>query len=147
MIGGFCRGAFTFFVRGRAAIASLGALDEAERPRRLDEARHAAKALNKQALVWTAPLAAIVSAFVANGAGNPVRAEQSLRRAIDLAKAADMAIHAAAAQLQLGGLIGGDDGGVMAAEAADTMRSRGVRAPERYAGMLVPGPWSATRPP
>jgi hypothetical protein len=50
-----------------------------------------------------------------------------------------MALHAAAARHELGLLIGGEEGGALVREAEETMKTRGVVVPSRYAAMLVPG--------
>ncbi len=132
---------FTHYVRGAAAIASLPGLPVGERARRLAEGKRAARRLDRESMAWTAPLAAIVAGSLAQACGNTARAEQSLRRAVALAKTAEMALYAAAAGHQLGSLLGGEDGDAMRNDAAETMRTCGVRVPERYAQMLVPGQW------
>ena len=52
-----------------------------------------------------------------------------------------MNLHAAAARHRLGLLLGGNQGAAMVDEAEEAMKARGVRVPERYAQMLVPGTW------
>jgi hypothetical protein len=52
-----------------------------------------------------------------------------------------MAVYAAAARHQLGVLQGGDEGARLVQDAEDTMLARGIRAPARFAAMLVPGRW------
>jgi hypothetical protein len=82
-----------------------------------------------------------VSACVANAEGDRRGAEGALRSAIELAKIAEMSLHAEAARRQLETLLGGEQGARIVSEAAEAMKARGVRVPERYAQMLVPGPW------
>jgi eukaryotic-like serine/threonine-protein kinase len=131
----------THFVRGRAAIASLAALPDAARGRRLKEAKRLRRLLERERLPWPVALGAILSACVANVEGDRRRAEGALRSAIELATIAEMFLHAEAARHQLGTLLGGQQGATMVSEAAEAMKARGVRVPERYAQMLVPGPW------
>jgi hypothetical protein len=133
--------AMTHFVRGRSAIASLQSLPEGERGARLMEARRSQERLAKEAMPWTAPLAAILQACLANVAGDASGAEGALRKVIELSEAAEMSLHTAAARFRLGGLIGGDQGRAMIQEAEVAMKTQGVRLPERYAQMLVPGHW------
>nr|UXE45507.1 serine/threonine-protein kinase PknD [uncultured bacterium] len=133
--------AMTDFVRGRSAIASLQSLPEGERGARLMEARRSQERLGKEAMPWTAPLAAILQACLANVAGDVSGAEGELRRAIELSEAAEMSLHAAAARLRLGGLVAGDQGRTMIQEAEVAMKTQGVRIPERYTQMLLPGYW------
>jgi hypothetical protein len=132
----------TLFLRGRCAIASLDA-DPALRTARLREARKLVRKLERERMQWTAPLAAILSAGIASAEGNPYGAAASLRTAIELADAADMAGHANAARHQLGLLLGGDMGADLVEKARDAMAAQGVRAPARFASMLVPGRWAA----
>jgi hypothetical protein len=129
------------FLRGRCAIASLDA-DPALRAARLREAREMVRKLERERMKWTAPLAAIVSAGIASAEGNPSGAAACLRTAIELADAADMAGHANAARHQLGLLLGGDEGRDLEDKAQDALKAQGVRAPARFASMLVPGRWA-----
>jgi hypothetical protein len=131
----------THYVRGRAAIASLPALPERERAARLAEADRAAQRLERESMPWTAPLAALLMGSVAQARGQISKADQFLRRAIELASAAEMPLHAAAARHQLGSMLGGDPGETIRTEAEDAFRSCGVRVPAAYAQMLVPGRW------
>jgi hypothetical protein len=78
---------------------------------------------------------------VANVEGDVSGAEGALRRAIELAESAEMSLHAAAARFRLGALVGGDQGRAMIQQAEVTMKTQGVRIPERYAQMLTPGLW------
>ncbi|HEX4446241.1 MAG TPA: AAA family ATPase, partial [Polyangiaceae bacterium] len=137
---------FTHFVRGRAAIASLESMPREARRQRLEEARRAHKALAKEGMPWTLPLAEIVKACIARADGDATEAEAALRRAITLAERAEMPVHANAARRQLGVLVGGEAGQALVLEADEIMKSRGVRQPSRYAGMLVPGQWAAKTP-
>ena len=135
--------AFTNFVRGRSAIASLDALPERERGARLVEARRSQRALNREGMPWTAPLAAILEGCIANVEGDISGAERALRKAIEQATAAEMSLHTAAARLRLGSLLAGEQGTAMTQQAEDDMKGQGVRVPERFAQMLVPGYWAA----
>jgi eukaryotic-like serine/threonine-protein kinase len=134
---------FTYFVRARSAIASLQALPEGERGARLREARRLNELLGREAMPWTAPLAAILQACVANVDGDVSGAERALRQAIERAGAAEMSLHAAAARFRLGALLGGEEGSAMAQQARDAMKAQGVRVPERYVQMIMPGSWPA----
>ncbi len=130
----------TTFVRGRSAIASIDG-QPALKAQRLAEARRLAARLEKEAMGWTAPLAAILRAGIASVDGDAPRAVASLRSAIEAAEAAHMSGHASAARLQLGKLVGGDAGAALFAAAEAAMSAQGIRAPERFAATLVPGRW------
>ncbi len=130
----------THFVRGRSAVASAG-LAAAERERRLTAARRDQKNLEDEGIPWAAPLAAMLEASIARESGDSAGAQSALRRAIKAAEAAEMSLHAASSRRQLGVLLGGDDGATLVAEADEAMKVLGVRVPERYAQMLLPGRW------
>jgi hypothetical protein len=130
---------WTLFVRGRSAVASLEGISEPERGLRLGEARRAQDRLQREKMPWTDALAAMLAASVAGASGDPAAAEHALRRAIHLADAAEMTLHAAAARHCLGSLSGGEAGTNLVKHAEEAMRMRGVRVPTRYAQMLVPG--------
>jgi hypothetical protein len=132
--------ALTAFVRGRAAIASIHAVP-AQRVARMAETRRLARQLERERMTWTAPLAAILTAAVANARGDRQGATCGLRRAANLAQAADMSLYAAAARYQLGLVLGGDEGRELVAQGEAAMTSQDIRAPARFAAMLVPGPW------
>ena len=135
----------THFVRGRSAVASIGGLGETDRGQRLVEACSEQKNLENQGMPWAAPLAAMLAASIATESGDADGAQAALRLAIQTAEAGEMALHAAAARRQLGVVLGGDEGAAMVSQADESMRGLGVRVPERYARMLLPGRWQATR--
>ncbi len=134
--------ALTAFVRGRAAVASAAAVAPPLRVTRLRTARRLVRQLEQERMPWTAALGALLRATVANAVGNRTAAKASLRAAIHLAQAADMQLYAAAGRYQLGLLLGGPEGKELVERAEDAMVAQEVRAPARFAAMLVPGRWS-----
>jgi serine/threonine protein kinase len=135
--------ALTAFARGRAAIASLEGLPAGLRRGRLAEVRRSERTLAREQMTWTAALEAILRAGRARALDDRAGAIEALQTAFDAAQAAEMPIHAAAARHQLGLLLGDDEGAQLMREAEDMMTARGVRAPRRFAAMLVPGRWAA----
>jgi hypothetical protein len=133
--------ALTAFAQGRAAIASLDGLPVGLRRGRLAEIRRLERRLVREQMPWTAALAAILRAGGARARGDRAGAAAALGTAIERADATEMAVFAAAARHQLGLLQGGDEGARLVQEAEETMSARGVRAPARFAAMLVPGRW------
>jgi hypothetical protein len=131
----------THFVRGRSAVASASVLGEVDRGRRLAEAHREQKTLEREGMPWVAPLAAMLAASIARESGDDAGAQAALRQAIEAARTAEMALHGAAARRQLGVLLGGESGAATVSEADQTMKALGVRVPERYAQMLLPGRW------
>jgi serine/threonine protein kinase len=132
--------AATHFLQARCALASLdgaGAL----RGRRIRQAKLMKSFLMVERMPWTAALASIVTACLANETGDPAGARRHLGVAIERAEGAQMALYASASRRRLGELIGGEEGSVLVRRADDEMRARGVRAPSRFAAMMVPGSW------
>jgi hypothetical protein len=129
----------TLFALGRSAVASLEGLREPERGARLKQARRAQDRLQRERMPWTDALEAMLDASVAMASGETPAAEHALRRAIELADAVEMALHAAAARHSLGSLSGGEAGAKLVKDAEEAMTARGVHVPARYARMLVPG--------
>lgn len=76
---------------------------------------------------------------------NAAEAVASLREATKRADAADMTLYAAAARHRLGLALGGEEGARLVDQAAGAMNAQGVRAPERFAAMLVPGRWASRK--
>ena len=71
--------------------------------------------------------------------GDDGRALAHLNAAVTACDEADMRLHAAAARVRLGQLLGGDSGRAEIQRGTDFMVSEGVRAPERMTEMLAPG--------
>jgi eukaryotic-like serine/threonine-protein kinase len=138
--------ALTHFARGRSALASLDALEPSERAARLTVAGREQRALDEEAMPWTAVLASLLAAGVARASGDAAAAERALREAIERATARGMALHAECARHQLGCLVGGEAGDAMVREATEAMKTLGVRVAGRYAGLLLPGRWRAADP-
>jgi eukaryotic-like serine/threonine-protein kinase len=134
--------AFTAFLRGRCAI-SIAKSDPALQKTRLSEARTLARRIHKEKMAWTVPLEAILTAGVASVQGDDTGAAASLRIAIESAEAADMRGYAHAARYQLGRVIGGSQGESLVRQASEAMSAEGIRAPARFAQMMVPGNWKA----
>jgi hypothetical protein len=132
--------AFTVFVAGRAAIASMDAAG-APRSDRLAEANLRAAALRGEQMPWADTCAAMLTACIKNAEGQRDEALVALREAIAHADATDMMLHAATARHRLGLLLGGAEGERELHQAEETMRAQGVRVPAKFASMYVPGRW------
>jgi tetratricopeptide (TPR) repeat protein len=133
------------YMGGCCAVGAAAIGREGKRRRALlAEARRRARRLDRELEDATAPTyAAILDASVAYIEGRHGIAKARLENAVRLAEAADLKLHAAAARYQLGRLLGGDSGRALLAEGERWMRSEGIRAPERWAEVLVPGRWNS----
>ncbi len=129
--------AATLFIRGRAAIGSMGTATPELRAARLKEARKLTRQLEREQMPWIDALAAILRAAVASVSGDRDAAKIALREAITLAQAADMQLYAAASRYQLGVLLGTEGKGLVEG-AEDAMAAQEIRAPARFAAMLAP---------
>jgi hypothetical protein len=88
---------------------------------------------------YAAVFAAVLRAGAAGVSGNERVAGERLHLAIRLGEETEMLLHAAAARRALGALLGGDMGRDLVRRADEAMEAQGVRAPARFAAMLVPG--------
>jgi hypothetical protein len=132
----------TLYLRGIAAAASVEKAPPTQRDERIAEIARLSQQLEREQMPWTAPLASILAAAAANARGVRAEAVASLRAAAERAEIADMTLYAAAARYQLGRAQGGEEGARLVEEAAAAMNAQGVRVPERFAAMLVPGGWT-----
>jgi hypothetical protein len=143
----FVRGIF-HSARGRCAVAAAAARPE-RRGGLLDEARRSAGSLERERMPWTAALAALVRAAIANAenrpgaarASRPDEAVAALREAVRASEAAGMAMHAAAARYRLGERLGGVDGEELMRSAAEAIAVEGIRDVARWAAIFLPGSW------
>jgi serine/threonine protein kinase/tetratricopeptide (TPR) repeat protein len=136
---GFVR-AMTSYMRGRAAIASIGSRAELRRPR-IAEARRLAGRLAREYDAWTTVLALLLRAMAENAAGNHAAAVAALREGIDRAEATDTIVYALPARYRLGELLGGDEGAALIGQAVEGMTAEGVRDPKRWVNCQMPGNW------
>ena len=125
-------------LRGRCAIASAEA-DPAVRSARLAEARRLARKLGREGMPYATLFAAIVRAGTAGVRRDEPVATEWLHVAIRVADEEKMILHGAASRCALGALLGGDRGRDLTRRGHEAMEGQGVRAPERFAAMLVPG--------
>jgi len=128
----------TLYVHGRAAVASIES-SPSLRDARLSEATRLARRLVRERMEWTTLLGSLLHAAIANARGDADAAVTALRASVETARRAEMSMHGAAAAWQLGQLLGGDEGARHVAEAEGAMNAEEIRAPERWAAMLIPG--------
>ena len=137
----FVRGV-SLYTQGRCAVASLESRPDLRRAR-LAEARKMARALRRARMPWTVTFAAVIAAAAENADGNVVAATLALREAIARADTTRMAMHATVARHRLGTILGGDEGRAMVDAANAAMTAEGIRCPERWLAVYLPGSWKA----
>jgi serine/threonine protein kinase/tetratricopeptide (TPR) repeat protein len=125
------------FPRGRAALQTALGGHEPKAMLRMAEAD--ARALEGTKRGYALALASLVRASIAATRGRHDATPDLLRAAAGLCDAEGLVLHAHAARLCLGKLLGGDEGKALATGAERNMRLLGVRDAGKLARCLVPG--------
>ncbi len=119
------------------ALRARTALAAATCPADLDAAEGDASKLGREGLASSLGLATLIRAGVRRR--HDVQAAIPLyETAIQLLGEAQMKLHAAAAQIRLGEILGGDEGKAHRVQATTFMRAQRIAAPERFVAMLAP---------
>jgi hypothetical protein len=105
----------------------------------LKHARSAARALGRNRMPHAPAFRNVLAAGLALHHGDQEVALRRLRAAELLFDACDMSAHAAATSRRFGELVGGDAGAERVRVADEALTARGVRDPERFVELLVPG--------
>ncbi|MFW6050343.1 MAG: protein kinase domain-containing protein [Myxococcota bacterium] len=116
---------------GRASLARHAATGA---PGDLDRARRMGRALRRESVAWSRALGDRLSGIAAAAAGDVRKARHRLVSAAFAFDAAGMAAHAATARMGLAAL---GDGATAAG--AEQLEGLGVRRPDRFGGMHLPG--------
>jgi eukaryotic-like serine/threonine-protein kinase len=124
-------------LRARAAIAASAACGG--RSDLLRAAGNDARRLERERMPWSDALARLVRAGVAAARGDLAGSAFLLDEAVTLFGAADMGLFAVAARRQLGRLLTDGRGAGLIAEADTWLARQGVRDPDRFCTMAVPG--------
>ncbi len=124
-------------LRARCAVAT--ALGAAGDRRPLRAAERDARRMAREDVAWAAPLAALIRAAVAAQRGQRERAVEILAEAEAQLEAEGLRLHAMAARLQRGELVGGESGAALVATATAWMEGQRIKAPKRMAALLAPG--------
>lgn len=126
------------WIRGRAAVGALASGDgDAQALARAIRAD--ARALAREDLAWGAALGASLEGGLALQEGRTEDAQAALQRALSGFEAQGMALHVAATQLLLGRARGGEGGEALVHTARAWLFSQGVRRPDTFARVIVPG--------
>ena len=103
------------------------------------EAARWAKKLERERAAYARPMAAMIRAALAVSAGQSSAACDQLKFAATQFQQIEASMFSAAAQYQLGRLLGGDAGQQQLAEAEQRMRAQNVLRPDRIANLFAPG--------
>jgi hypothetical protein len=134
--------AISAFTTGCCALAAAIEGGAESRAARLDQAARSAQVLEKLGKAADSPwMAHALRAGLANAAGERAVALERLCAALESAESASIVTYAAAVRHRLGALTGGEPGARLVADAEKALTAEGVRAPARWAAMVVPGRW------
>ena len=125
------------FLRGRAAVQR--AANQGGDKRLSAMATKDANLLRREGVGYAACFAASLDAGLACARGDLEHAVERLGAAERSAVEAGMSLHAAAARRGRGVLLGGDEGRELVGNADRVFSLEGVRFPERFAGIYIPG--------
>jgi len=137
-------------LRARAALAaalrSAGAIGAAGPPSRRGDTRRRllraaaadAMVLRRRSTLSAQPLAMLLGAGLQAAAGQRAAAIATYRSAAEALEAVDMRLHAAAAKLRAGALLGGAEGGALEGAAVEWIRGQGVARPSALAAVFAP---------
>jgi hypothetical protein len=130
----------TLDVRARAAIAAAAGTTGTTN-RHVNEALRTAKKLARRHSRWACATALMIQACVASVKGQREAAVDLLERAETAFRLADMSQCVAACQYRRGGLVGGETGAGLIADAEAWTRAQGIANGARIFDMLAPGRW------
>jgi hypothetical protein len=127
-------------LRARGLLAAAAAArTEIDRKRLLASAERERRALRREPASWAIPLASLLDASSAVIHGRRAEAISFLERAESECLSADLGLHAAAAVLARGMLLGAHAGSELVGRAEREMSAEGINVPARIAAVMVPG--------
>lgn len=127
-------------LQSRARSALAAACDDAgSRTSLLRAASRDARRLRREKVPWATASAELIFGMVAWARGDEAKTAAMLESAIAEFDAADMVLHAAAAQFRLGQLVGGSRGNDLTKQAASRMEAQQIRDQSRFTWMIAPG--------
>jgi hypothetical protein len=124
-------------LHARAALAASAACRG--RSDLLRAAEHDARGLERERMPWSDALARLMRAGIAAARGDLAGSVLLLEGAIVRFASADMGVFAATARRQLGRLLSDNRGAGLIAEADAWLARQGIRDPDRFCAMTVPG--------
>jgi len=125
------------FLLGRVGLAS--ARTPSERRAAVAAATRLARDLERERMTYTHVWGLLLRSGAEALEDNASAAAETLRKAAAAADQAEMRLCAAAARRRLGGILGGDEGAELVAQADKWMKSEGILNPRRMISVLAPG--------
>ncbi len=125
-------------LHARSAIAAARVATGNDRARLLKIAEHHTDKLGREDLAWTKAITALRRAGVCETYQDSDAAVREYRAAIVAADAAELGMHAAAARVRLGALLGGDEGSALRDTGFATLRAEEVKNPDAFVALYAP---------
>jgi hypothetical protein len=122
------------YLKARAVLA-IAATERGQSLSFVKEAERLARAIERERMAWSDPLARMVRAALASLRADRAAAAAGLSDAMTGFERSGMALYAAAARWRLGQFSGGD----RIAKASEWMTKQDIRNPARMVAMLAPG--------
>ncbi len=125
-------------LQARTALAAARTTTGSERERLLKIAEAHTDKLGREGLAWTDAIATLRRAGVCDVRQDTDGAVRELRAAIIASDAAALGMHAAAARVRLGTMLGGDEGTVLRDVGLAALRTEEVKNPESFVALYAP---------
>ena len=127
------------FLKLRCGLAAAVRGPKNQRQKHLRQVRSALRAIERERMHWSDPIALVGRASLAALRGDKDRATAYLSRAEHAFDRADMALHAAVTRYHRGNLLGAGPGSELIATAETWLSERQIRNLPAFAAMLLPG--------
>jgi len=125
-------------LQARTALAAANAGEPSDRERYLKIAEQYTRKLGKEGLAWTDAIATLRRAGILAARDDRDAAARELRAAVTACDAAELGLHAAAARVRLGELVGGDEGTALRDAGLAALHAEDVRNPDRMVALYAP---------
>jgi len=122
----------------RTALAAARVTKGSEREQYLRVAEQYGDKLGKEGMLWTDAIATLRRAGIRSALEDKDGAVRELLAAVTQCDAADLGLHAAAARVRLGELLGGDEGAALREVGLAALRSEDVKKPDAMVALFAP---------
>ncbi|HEX5062451.1 MAG TPA: AAA family ATPase [Kofleriaceae bacterium] len=122
----------------RTALAAARVSSGSEREQLLKIAEHHTDKLAREGLAWTDAITTLRRAGIRNAREDADGAVREYRAAVTACDAAELGMHAAAARVRLGALLGGDEGGALREAGLANLRAEEVKQPDAFVALFAP---------
>jgi len=122
----------------RTALAAARVSTGSERDRLLQIAEAHTEKLGRERLAWTDAITSLRRAGIRNARGDADGAMREFRAAVTACETAELGLHAAAARVRLGELVGGDEGNALRDAGLAALRAEEVKNPDAFVALYAP---------